>query len=322
MTLPMELQGGEYATTTDVWHVLAASRAGDLERITSLVAAAPGLVRCEHNYMPPLHLAVREGHVDLVRFLLTQGAFDPEYVTYPYREKLLTIADDRGYTDISRLLREYAGQPAATRAGGKAVDGVGTIQFPADDNASRLEKLVTANALSAVEKLLERRPQLVHYELACWAEGILSVPANRAHQPMLELLLRFGARVPDFAKWGRAYYFKHHNIAAFLLERGMNPDHMNWHRTTLLHDMAWEGDVRKAGLLLEHGADINAVDDEFRSTPLGVAARWGRREVARLLLDRGADPNRSGAPWATPLALALKKGHSDLAVDLRSAGAQ
>jgi ankyrin repeat protein len=302
--------------------MLAASRAGDLERIKSLVAATPGLVRCEHNYMAPLHLAVREGHRDLVLFLLERGAFDPEHVTYPYNEKLLTIAEDRDYTEIARLLREYAGEPPATSAEGKAVHGVGTIQFPADDDVNRLEKLVGANALSAVEKLLERRPQLVHYELACSAEGILSTPANRALRQMGELLLRLGARVPDVAKWGRAYYFKHYDIAAFLLERGMNPNHMNWHRTTLLHDMAWEGDVRKAALLLDHGADIDAVDDEFRSTPLSIAARWGQREVVRLLLDRGADPNSAGALWATPWSWAVKKGHSDIAAVLRSAGAR
>jgi len=322
ITLPMELQGGKYTTTTDVWNMLAASRAGDLERVNSLVAVTPRLVRCEHNYMPPLHLAVREGHRDLVLFLLERGAFDPEHVTYPYNEKLLTIAEDRGDTEITRLLREYAGKPPTTRADGKAVHGVGTIQFPADDDMNRLEKLVGANALSAVEKLLDRRPELVHYELACWAEGILSTPANRALRRMLELLLRLGARVPDIAKWGRAYYFKHYDIAAFLLERGMNPNHMNWQRTTLLHDMAWEGDIRKAVLLLDHGADIDAVDDEFRSTPLGIAARWGRREVVKLLLDRGADPNRAGASWATPLAWAVRKGHSDLAAMLRSAGAR
>ena len=102
----------------------------------------------------------------------------------------------------------------------------------------------------------------------------------------------------------------------------MNPNHMNWHRTTLLHDIAWEGDVRKAVLLLDHDADIDAVDDEFRSTPLGIAARWGRREVVRLLLDRGADPNRAGTSWATPLAWAVNKGHSDIAAVLRSAGAR
>lgn len=322
ITLPMELQGGQYATTTDVWHMLAASRAGDLERVKSLVAGTHGLVRCEHNYMPPLHLAVREGHRDLVLFLLEGGAFGPEHVTYPYNEKLLTIAEDRDYTEIARLLREYACQPPTAGADGKAVHGVGTIQFPVDDDVNRLEQLVGANALSAVEKLLERQPQLVHYELACWAEGILSMPANRAFRQMLELLLRLGACVPDVAKWGRAYYFKHYDIAAFLLERGMNPNHVNWHRTTLLHDMAWEGDVRKAVLLLDHGADIDAIDDEFRSTPLGIAARWGRREVVKLLVDRGADPNRAGASWATPLAWAVKKGHSDIAAVLRSAGAR
>ena len=322
ITLPMELQGGEYATTTDVWHMLAATREGDLERVKSLVAATPGLVRCEHNYMPPLHLAVREGHEEMVSFLLERGAFDPAHVTYPYNEKLLTIAQDRDHTEIARLLREYAGKSPTAGADGEAVHGVGTIQFPTDDDVNQLEKLVGANALSAVEKLLERRPELVHYELAYWAEGILSTPANRAFRRMLELLLRLGARVPDIAKWGRAYYFKHYDIAAFLLERGRNSNHMNWQRTTLLHDMAWEGDVRKAVLLLDHGADIDAIDDEFRSTPLGIAARWGRREVVKLLLDRGADPNKAGASWATPLAWAVNKGHSDIAALLRSAGAR
>jgi ankyrin repeat protein len=97
---------------------------------------------------------------------------------------------------------------------------------------------------------------------------------------------------------------------------------MTWHRTTLLHEIVWEGDVRKARLLIEHGADIDAVDEEFRSTPLGIAARWGRRDMAKLLLDCGADPNRSSASWATPLAWARKKGHSAIASELKQRGAE
>jgi len=31
--------------------------------------------------------------------------------------------------------------------------------------------------------------------------------------------------------------------AAFLLEHGMDPNHMNWHRFTLLHHMAAEGEL-------------------------------------------------------------------------------
>jgi ankyrin repeat protein len=97
---------------------------------------------------------------------------------------------------------------------------------------------------------------------------------------------------------------------------------MNCHHTTVLHDMAYKGDTRKAALLLDHGADLNAIDEEFRSTPLGLAARWGHRSMVGLLLERGADPNLSGAPWATPLAWARKKGHAGIESDLRQAGAR
>jgi hypothetical protein len=42
------------------------------------------------------------------------------------------------------------------------------------------------------------------------------------------------------------------------------------------------------------GADINAVGDEYETTPLGMTARWGRREMAAFLLRRGADPDNAG----------------------------
>jgi hypothetical protein len=92
----------------------------------------------------------------------------------------------------------------------------------------------------------------------------------------------------------------------------MSANHMNTHHTTLLHDMAYTGDVAKAQLLLAHGAAIDAVDEEFRSTPLGLAARFGRIDMVRLLLDRGADPKKAAADWATPVAWARTKGHREI----------
>ena len=32
-----------------------------------------------------------------------------------------------------------------------------------------------------------------------------------------------------------------------------------------------------------------------------------------VLIARGADPHKAGAPWATPLEWARKKGHSEIA---------
>ena len=101
----------------------------------------------------------------------------------------------------------------------------------------------------------------------------------------------------------------------------MDANHMNWHQTTLLHDMAHEGDIEKAELLIEHGADINAVDEEYNSTPLGIASRWGNSEMVTFLLKSGANPNAAGAKWATPLAWSRLKRHEEIENKLLSHGA-
>jgi uncharacterized protein len=190
-----------------------------------------------------------------------------------------------------------------------------------DQRAVRFQKAVNDNSLAEVRQLLSENPELAKNELLSWGEGILAMPANRRNRKMLELLMQYGARVPDVTKWGRAYYFKHYDIAKFLMENGMNANHLSWQRVTLLHDMAHDGDSPKASLLLDHGADINAIDDEYQSTPLGVAARWGNRDMVRFLIERGADPNKAGAEWSTPLNWARKKGHRVIETDLKRAGA-
>jgi uncharacterized protein len=199
------------------------------------------------------------------------------------------------------------------------------LQYGAREDISerkQFETLVNENSLAEVERIMQQSPALTQDPMACWGEGILASPANGRRREMVELLLRYGARVPEVSKWGPEYYFKHADIAALLLERGMNPNHMDWRRFTLLHHFAAKGDAVKMRLLLDHGAAIDAVDEEYRSTALGCAVRWKQREAAALLLERGADPNRADALWATPLSWARKKGHTDIEADLLLAGAR
>ena len=317
-TRPMKLHGDVISTTTDVWSMLAASKEGTLERVKDLAKHCPALLTCQYDYTAPLHLAIREGHLDLVRFFVDHRALDLTYKTHPFLESLITVAEDRGYNAIAHFLKESLEDPKLTRAWGDT----GKIDHGMDETQRRFQELVDKSMYDEVEELLQERPELAKNDLAFWGEGILSAPANGGDQQMLELLMRFGARVPDLSKWGERYYFKHYGIAVFLMEHGMNPNHMNWHLTTLLHDKAFRGDLQKVRLLLDYGAHIDAVDEEFRSTPLGFAARWGRREIAWLLLERGADPNKAGEPWATPLAWARKKGYPEIEADLLRAGAQ
>ena len=314
----MMLHEGAVSTTTDVWNMLNASCYGNLNRVKELTQRCPALVTCQYDYTSPLHLAVREGHLDIVRCLLEQGAFDPTYKTHPFMDSLGTVAEDRGFSAIGELLKQSLDDPRLTHEWGDT----GKIDLARDETQRRFQELVDKHRYAEVEKLLQERPELAMDELAFWGEGILSMPAKDLDRPMLELLMRYGARVPDVSKWAKEYYFKHYESAVFLMENGMNPNHMNWRRVTLLHDMAYTGAIQKARLLLDHGADIDPLDEEYRSTPLGFAARWGQRDMVALLLERGADVNKAGAPWATPLAWARKKGHVDIEADLRQDGAQ
>jgi ankyrin repeat protein len=129
----------------------------------------------------------------------------------------------------------------------------------------------------------------------------------------MQLLMSYGATVPRVLKWAPAYYFERADSAEFLLEHGMDPNTWDWHHVTLLHDMAWKGWSDRAQLLIAHGADLNAIDEEYQSTPLGIASRWGHADIVRLLLDAGADPDRSGGAWSTPLAWADRRGHREIA---------
>jgi hypothetical protein len=315
-SLPMTLHGGAKSTTTEVWAMLSASFAGDLARAQELMAQRPQLATCQYNYTPPLHFAVRGGHLELVRVLVDRGAYDPGYKSYPFGDTLPTIARDRGFEEIAALL-----EGSLVRGLARKWVETGEIDYEQDADQLRFDRAVHDGKRKDVERLLAARPELARNELSSWAEGVLMMPANRRNRALLEVLLVHGARVPLMSKWARFYYFKHHDIATFLMERGMSPHHRTWHGVTLLHDMAQNGDLVKARLLLDHGAELDVIEDEYRSTPLGLAARWGRRPLVELLLSRGANPNAAGAAWSTPLAWARKKGHAEIERMLVAAGA-
>jgi ankyrin repeat protein len=65
-------------------------------------------------------------------------------------------------------------------------------------------------------------------------------------------------------------------------------------------------------LIFERSQDVNARDFHRNETPLCVASRWGHAEVARVLLENGADMEiRDGDYWR-PLERAVENGHVEV----------
>lgn len=318
LELPMKLSNNVVSTTTKVWNILVASENGDLETVKTLGNECPELLYAQYNYAPPIHFAVREGHIDLVKYLLDNGAHDPAYKIYPFLDSLQTIANDRGYNEIEALLNEYATGPSKQKYKGDN----GEIDYKRSELQQEFEKAVYKNNFKRVQEILEEQPEFAKDETYFWSEGILLFAAKENNQKMMELLMSYGAKVPKVLKWTQFYYFERYDSAVYLMEKGMDPNTMSWHHVSLLHDMAQKGFIDKADLLIKHGADINAVDEEYQSTPLGMAASWGQTEMVEYLLKQGADPNRSGAPWSNPMEWARKKGHVEIEKILQKHGTE
>ena len=74
--------------------------------------------------------------------------------------------------------------------------------------------------------------------------------------------------------------------------------------STPLHCATWKGHERLVHVLLEHGADVNAVNnnDHWGTTPLHAAAHANQRAIAELLIAHGADIQATNLNGRTPLA--------------------
>jgi ankyrin repeat protein len=112
-----------------------------------------------------------------------------------------------------------------------------------------------------------------------------------------------------------------------LLQHGIDANVSRFGQTALHFAAARHGELsdsdraRFAGMLLDHGARLDLRDELLKSTPLGWASRWGRKELVELLIARGAPVNELDAePWATPRKWAEKMKHGAVIEVLREHG--
>lgn len=162
-----------------------------------------------------------------------------------------------------------------------------------------------------VQRMLNRDPRLLN-ENATWIETPLGAAAHTASREIAEYLLAAGAPLDICAA---AMLGREEDVTAFL---DAEPDlvHVTGaHFIPLLFHAAIGGNLRIVSLLVERGADVNA--GEGMNSALHGAAGFGYVEIARYLLDQGADFSALDHEGRTPLDVAEATENDDIAAMLR-----
>jgi len=287
--------------------LLSAAFAGDLETVTALLEQDGDLINAQFAYYEPLHYAVRGGHTEVVKILLKYGAHPKAPGWYSLGDETpIAKANDRNLLEIAELLeRTAAVMPSYTWP---------EVKVKTPEQQLKLDFEIACGYtpdLALVDKVLADHPDWVNYGL------YEAIHHNRMN--ITKMLLSAGGDVNGFmpfACWLTPlmhtvrYKEPRWDMAELLLDIGVPINGTNGLGMSPLHILVFYGVPETVSHLLDLGADINLTEPEFCSTPLGWAARWGRTEMAKLLLQRGANTKRAGAEWSKPMAWALKNGHT------------
>ena len=124
-----------------------------------------------------------------------------------------------------------------------------------------------------------------------------------------------------FTPLGLAAYFAQKAVAEMLVAGGarVNQAAKNSMKVMPLHSAVSSRQLEIARLLIEHGAEVNARQQGGVTALHGTAAH-GQIELAKLLLSHGADVNAKMDDGSTALDLAVKNNQTEMADLLRKHG--
>jgi len=296
------------ADLNDRARLISACKSGDEETVRALLKKNPSLVNAGLNEggFEPLHYAVREGHERIVQLLLQHDA-DPYSVTqniWGHRLSTLEIATARGFDRVVAFVEEII----RSKQRFKLSEGP-------------LRRALKENDLQGIKKELEKDYSLVN---AIDEHG--NTPLHRVAEAVesedtlnfIKFLVDHGAEidVPNILGFTPVYLtlFRNH---AYTFARP------RWALTDLLiasgaeYDVnlaSAKGDIEQVTQFLANSADAIHFQAPCKKRPLSCAAEFGHRDIVKLLLEAGADPNAQEAKMYHTFPLVAAVLRNDLAM--------
>ena len=283
---------------------------GQIEQVRAALEAEPGLIDAvgPHPYWggrpQALHVAIETKRRDMFELLLERGAdVDGRNEAYD-RWSPLMLACQRGQPDMRDRLIERGARVGLAEALLMADDarveellrpGRDALSEPAPNAGSIL---AFARTPFAIDRLLELG--VPADELDHWGTRPIEVMSRIGPEgrPLVEHMMRHGIRAAaeDHARIGdmatvqsmveadpaiarrepvllAAVDGRNRELVAWLLAQGADPNARSDVETkhSALHSAAWNGDLEMARLLVEAGADPHLRDSRHGSTPRGWA---------------------------------------------------
>src|SRR5215510_11830792 len=311
--------GERHGQTALMW----AAAEGNTAVVRTLIDAGADIKATLDSGLTPFFLAVREGRLDTVRAFLAAGIDVNATVPRPENAprstagsyirpvdrgtSALLLAVQNGHFELAIALVDAGADPNDVRSGFTALHTISWVRKPDSSDNSDPAPATGAGRLTSLEFVREivRRGANVNFRLAKGApkqpntsskiesDGATPIlfAADRSDVPLMRLLIELGADplLPNF-----------NNTTPLMAAAGLGT-------TEPLEEAGEESEAIEAvAMLLDHGADVNGVNNEGDTAMHGAAYNIYPR-VVELLAKRGADPKIWGKPdkfGRTPLFLA------------------
>jgi len=257
--------------------LLLAAQQGYAEVMEPLIKAGADVNARTSNGTTPLMFAAASGHIDAVTLLLDRGAnVDAIESTRGLNAAMFAAAADRA--DVIELLAERGADLAATT---KIVE------------LHTLDRGSFGGILFGNPQAGPPTPPNAGGSGRSGGPGGAGAPASgsgRGQNP------QEGRNVPGGRGQGRAGIDRQYQLNELVYAQGgLAPIHL----------AARQGYLGTIQAVLDAGADVNQLTTGDKSSPLLIATINGHFDVAKYLLDHGADPNLASENGATPLYGAL-----------------
>ncbi len=269
--------------------IINLAKNGDLEQIKVLIKKDPGLKKSKDNRnCTLLHFAANGGHMELVRYLLSEGAD-------------INAQDLDGDTPLHWVT--YKPKPAVAEI---------LIKNGADlniKNRNRRTPIFVAvrdvRNIELVRLFLSNNANLNITDIEGW--NLLKTAVFFGLTEMVDIFIAGGIDIPVNGEEGKEMLHiaagkGQHNLINEMIKKGADVEsRINF--GTVLHSSVKSGNTEIVNNFISRGFDLNE-RNIYGLTPLHIAVSEGKLELIELLLKKGADINIKNYEGKTPFNLA------------------